>query len=212
MKTRKIMDKILFRTAGDAVVEAKSKDSRRITFIASDSTRDSHGTVLNQEGWSLDRFNKNGIIGYQHKVYGGWDDTENPDNVIGKGKAYTKDGKLYVDVDFEPKEINELADKIYNKLLFGSLKAVSVGFLPKGKGSWGKGEEALDGKTRPITMPDRSCSRSPWSISLRTRTLSRSPSRRRRRRWPNCGGWMTLRRCQRMTWRLWRWRLRSKGN
>lgn len=146
MKTHKTMamDKILFRTAGDAVVEAK--DSRRITFIASDSTRDSHGTVLNQEGWSLDRFNKNGIIGYQHKVYGGWDDTENPDNVIGKGRAYTKDGKLYVDVDFEPKEINELADKIYNKLLFGSLKAVSVGFLPMGKGSWGKGEEALDGE------------------------------------------------------------------
>ena len=139
IKKRKIMEKILFRTVGDAVVEAKSKDSRRITFIASDSTRDSHGTVLNQEGWSLDRFNKNGIIGYQHKVYGGWDDTENPDNVIGKGKAYTKDGKLFVDVDFEPKEIN-------NKLLFGSLKAVSVGFLPKGKGSWGKGEEAIDGK------------------------------------------------------------------
>ena len=146
IKKRKIMDKILFRTVGDAVVEAKSKDSRRITFIASDSTRDSHGTVLNQEGWSLDRFNKNGIIGYQHKVYGGWDDTENPDNVIGKGKAYTKDGKLFVDVDFEPKEMNELADKIYNKILFGSLKAVSVGFLPKGKGSWGKGEEAIDGK------------------------------------------------------------------
>lgn len=146
MKIQKTMDKILFRTAGDAVVEAKGKDSRRVTFIASDSTRDSHGTVLNQEGWSLDRFNKNGIIGYQHKVYGGWDDTENPDNVIGKGRAYAKDGKLYVDVDFEPKEINELADKIYNKLLFGSLKAVSVGFLPIGKGSWGKGEEALDGK------------------------------------------------------------------
>ena len=145
-KTQTTMDKIFFRTADDAVVEAKKQDSRRITFVASDSTRDSHGTVLNQDGWSLDRFNKNGIIGYQHKVYGGWDDTENPDNVIGKGRAYTKDGKLYVDVDFEPKEINELADKIYNKLLFGSLKAVSVGFLPKGKGSWGKGEEALDGK------------------------------------------------------------------
>lgn len=139
------MDKILFRTAGDAVVEAKGNESRRITFVASDATRDSHGTVLNQEGWSLDRFNRNGVIGYQHKVYGGWDDTENPDNVIGKGRAYTKDGKLYVDVDFEPKEMNGLADKIYNKILFGSLKAVSVGFLPIGKGSWGKGEEALDG-------------------------------------------------------------------
>lgn len=131
--------------AGEAR-KAEGKDSRRVTFVASDGTRDSAGTVLNQEGWSLERFNKNGVIGYQHKVYGGWDDTANPDNVIGKGRAYVEGGKLYVDVDFEPKEINELADKIYQKILFGSLKAVSVGFLPTGHGSWGKGAEAIDGK------------------------------------------------------------------
>ena len=57
-----------------------------------------------------------------------------------------KDGQLLVDVEFEPAEINELAEKIYQKLLFGSLKAVSVGFMPIGKGQWGKDEESLDGK------------------------------------------------------------------
>ena len=137
------MDKVLFRTIAPEV--RKSKDSRKVTFVASDSTRDSAGTVLNQEGWDLDRFNKNGVIGYQHKVYGGWDDTDNPDNVIGKGHAYVDDGKLMVDIEFEPKEINELAEKVYQKVLFGSLKAVSVGFLPVGKGEWGKGEEAVGG-------------------------------------------------------------------
>ena len=120
----------------------KKEDERTITFVASDSTRDSAGTVLNQDNWDLTRFKSNGIIGYQHKVYGGWDDTDNPDNVIGKGHAYVEDGKLMVDITFEPKEINELAEKIYQKVLFGSLRAVSVGFLPIGKGRFGEGADA----------------------------------------------------------------------
>lgn len=139
-------NKVRFRTATQHEVRKDEQGSRKITFVASDGTRDSAGTVLNVNGWKLDRFNSNGIIGYQHKVYGGWDDTDNPDNVIGKGYAYVKDGQLLVDVEFEPAEINELAEKIYQKLLFGSLKAVSVGFMPVGKGRWGKDEESLDGK------------------------------------------------------------------
>ncbi|MBR4756522.1 MAG: HK97 family phage prohead protease [Bacteroidales bacterium] len=137
------MDKILTRTITPEV--RKAGESRKVTFVASDSTRDTEGTVLNQAGWDLDRFNSNGIIGYQHKVYGSWDATDNPDNVIGKGQAYVEHGKLMVDVEFEPKEINELAEKVYQKILFGSLKAVSVGFLPLGKGTWGEGEEAVNG-------------------------------------------------------------------
>lgn len=139
-------NKVRFRTATQHEVRKDEQGSRKITFVASDGTRDSAGTVLNVNGWKLDRFNSNGIIGYQHKVYGGLDDTDNPDNVIGKGYAYVKDGQLLVDVEFEPAEINELAEKIYQKLLFGSLKAVSVGFMPVGKGQWGKDEESLDGK------------------------------------------------------------------
>lgn len=123
----------------------KAEEGRKLTFVASDGTRDSAGTVLNVDGWDLKRFNKNGIIGYQHKVYGGWDDTQNPDNVIGKGHAYVDGKRLMVDVEFEPADINPLAEKIYQKLLFGSLKAVSVGFVPVGKGAWGEGEEALSG-------------------------------------------------------------------
>ena len=137
------MDKTLIRTITTEI--RASEDSRTVTFVASDGARDSHGTVLNQEGWDLSRFNSNGVIGYQHKVYGGYEDTDNPDNVIGKGRAYLEDGRLMVDVEFEPADINELAEKVYRKVQFGSLKAVSVGFLPVGKGKWGEGEEALDG-------------------------------------------------------------------
>lgn len=138
------MSDILTRTFTPEIRKAEG-GQRKVTFVASDSTRDSAGTVLNQDGWDLDRFNKNGVIGYQHKVYGSYEGTENPDNVIGKGRAYVEGGRLMVDVDFEPKEINELAEKVYQKILFGSLKAVSVGFLPVGDGHWGEGEESRKG-------------------------------------------------------------------
>lgn len=139
------MTKVNYRSITPEV--RKGEDgSRKMTFVASDGTRDSMGTVLNVDGWDLERFNANGIIGYQHKVYGSYEGTENPDNVIGKGYAYIQDRKLMVDVEFEPADINPLAEKVYKKLMFGSLKGVSVGFLPVGKGAWGKGEEAIGGE------------------------------------------------------------------
>lgn len=122
-------------------IRKKDTETRTITFVASDGSRDSAHTVLNQEGWKLDRFNKNPVIGYNHDIYGGWGSND-VDKVIGKGRAYIKDGKLMVDITFEPKEINELAEKVFQKILFGSLNAVSVGFIPVGKGAWGKGDEA----------------------------------------------------------------------
>ena len=133
------MSKILVRSFTPEI-RKKDEDTRTITFVASDGSRDSAHTVLNQDGWKLDRFNKNPVIGYNHDIYGGWSGND-VDKVIGKGNAYVEDKKLMVDITFEPKEINELAEKVYQKILFGSLNAVSVGFLPVGKGAWGKGEE-----------------------------------------------------------------------
>lgn len=121
----------------------KDEDARVMTFTASDESRDSYGTVLNSAGWDLTRFKSNPVIGYQHNIY----DSADPDNIIGKGDAYVSDGKLMVDVTFEPADINEVADKVWKKLQFGSLNGVSVGFVPQGQGSWGKGEEAPGGKT-----------------------------------------------------------------
>ena len=123
-------------------IRKKDEEKRTVTFIASDDTKDSAGTVLNQDNWDLTRFNKNGVIGYQHKVYGSWDGTDNPDNVIGKGYAYVEDKKLMVEITFEPADINPLAEKIYQKILFGSLRAVSVGFLPVGQGRFGEGKDS----------------------------------------------------------------------
>lgn len=134
------MDQIRVRSFSPEI-RKKNADTRTITFVASDGSRDSAHTVLNQKGWDLKRFNANPIIGYNHEIYGAWD-TKDVDFVIGKGRAYVEDDVLLVDITFEPKDINELAEKVYQKILFGSLNSVSVGFLPLGKGHWGEGEEA----------------------------------------------------------------------
>ena len=127
------MEKIKIRNFS-AEIRKKNEETRTVTFIASDESRDSAHTILLQDGWDLSRFEKNPIIGYNHQVYGSWK-PEDVDFVIGKGHAYIEDKKLLVDITFEPAEINALADKVYKKVLFGSLNSVSVGFIPI-RGHW----------------------------------------------------------------------------
>jgi hypothetical protein len=120
--------------------------TRTISFVISSERRDRHKTVLSIDGWVLDDFQKNGIVGYQHEVYGGFLFDSDPDAVIGKGVVYKEGNQLIGDVTFEPPELNPKAEKIFRKVLFGTLKATSVGFLPVEKGKFGEGEEAIDGK------------------------------------------------------------------
>ena len=126
---------------------AKAEETRTIPFTFSTSARDRHGTRLNMDGWSLDNFNNNGIAGYMHNVYGGGlCEGPNPDDVIGQAKAWIEDDELRGEITFEEKDLNPLADKIYRKILNGTLKAVSVGFMDIGEGRWGEGREAIDGE------------------------------------------------------------------
>lgn len=127
-----------FATASIRKVSDDVEKTRYIEFVASDNSRDSHKTVLPVDKWDLDRFNKNGVISYQHALYY----STNPDIIIGSGKAFVEDGKLIIGVTFEPAELNELAEKIFRKVLHGTLKAVSVGFDPQGQGAWGVGDQA----------------------------------------------------------------------
>jgi len=119
------------------------EETRTIEFIISSATKDRHGTVLPVDKWNLDRFNANGIVGYQHNVYGGdLCNAPDPDQVIGKGRAWIEGDQVIGSVTFEPAEINPLAEKIFRKVLFGTLKATSVGFNPTASGNWGQGDES----------------------------------------------------------------------
>lgn len=100
-------------------------EGRKIDFVFSTDAVDGHGTRIKPEAWRLDRFNTNGIASYQHEAYGNPD----PDMIIGKSWAWVEDGKLLGTIDFEEKDVNPLADKIYRKIKNGTLNAVSVGFV-----------------------------------------------------------------------------------
>lgn len=111
------------------------EESRTVQFVISDSTKDRYRTVLNPDGWDLDNFNRNGIVGYQHDVYGGGlCEGPNPDSVIGQGRAWLEGSALMGEVRFEPEDINPLAQKIFRKVVHGTLKATSVGFIANGGG------------------------------------------------------------------------------
>lgn len=144
----------------DTEVRVIDKEKRIAQFVISTNDKDRHGTVLNMDNWDIKDYNRNPIVGYQHEVYGGgFCNSADPDQVIGKSRVFIEgdddrangEGKKLVgEVQFESKATtgNELAEKIWRKIEFGSLKATSVGFVPKknkeGKtGSYGR---ELDGK------------------------------------------------------------------
>lgn len=112
----------------DAQFRKKGEQDRTIEFILSDSSVDAYNTIIPVSEWKLDRFNSNGVVFYQH---GGWESVD-PNIIIGKGRAWIEGEQLIGEVEFEPAEINPLAETIYKKLLFGSLKGVSVGFDAEG--------------------------------------------------------------------------------
>ncbi len=140
-------DKILRRWNDAPEIRKVDAESRTVEFVASDNSVDSYGTVIPVDKWDLTRFASNGIIGYMHDVYGAsWTKSADPDDVIGKGVAFIEDEKLIVRITFEPADLNPRADKIFRKLQFGSLHAVSVGFRATKKGHMGDEERGEDPK------------------------------------------------------------------
>ena len=115
--------------------------TRTIPFVFSDETRDSYGTVLPVKGWDLSTFNKMGVALYNHSSY-----DSDPDNVIGTARAWVEGNKLIGEITFEKEDINPKAEKVFQKVLAGTIKGCSVGFRRLENGEWGKGEEAYDGK------------------------------------------------------------------
>ena len=140
-------DKILRRWQDTPEIRKIDEESRTVEFVASDNSVDSYGTVIPVDKWDLTRYQNNGIVGYMHDVYGdSWTKSADPDDIIGKGEAFIEEDKLIVRITFEPKELNERADKIFRKIQFGSLHAVSVGFRATKKGHMGDEERGEDPK------------------------------------------------------------------
>lgn len=138
-------NRIIRRWSESPEIRKVDEEKRTVEFVASDNSVDSYGTVLPVDKWDLTRYAGNGIVGYMHDVYGdSWTKSADPDDIIGKGVAFVENDKLVVRITFEPKELNERADKIFRKIQFGSLHAVSVGFRATAKGHKGDEERGED--------------------------------------------------------------------
>lgn len=135
----------LFRSLATANIN-RAEETDTYTFTISTPTRDRHGTVILPEAWRLDNYNANPIVAYQHHTGDDWwtGRISDPDDIIGKSRVWQEGDNLVAEVEFEPLELNEKADKIRRKIEFGSLRAVSVGFRMI-KGHWG--DEAADEDT-----------------------------------------------------------------
>ena len=117
-------------------------ETRQIDFVISTEQRDRHGTVLRADRWQFDNYRNNPIVGYMHNVHGSMFGGDDPDDVIGKAEVFQDGTDTIGRVTFEPKEINEKAEKIFQKVKFGSLRGASVGFIETKEGEYGKGVEA----------------------------------------------------------------------
>ena len=116
-------------------------------FVISTASVDRHGTVINPNGWELEAFRANPIMAFQHNT-----GSTDPDDILG-----TWDIRMERDADgssvmigkpnFEDAELNPKADKIRRKIEAGTLRAVSVGFIPMeyhwGERSAGESEDVL---------------------------------------------------------------------
>jgi len=123
------------------------RETRTIPFVISSEKRDRYKSVIPLDNWNLNNFNANPITGYQHNVYGGdLCNAPNPDDTLGPGKAWREENVLMGSINFEPKELNPLADKIFEKVLYGTLRTASVGFAETTKGDFGNGDQKRGGE------------------------------------------------------------------
>ncbi len=134
--------------------KAEKTSDRTFRFVISDETVDRYGTSIKVTGWKLDNYAKNGIVAYQHNTF-----SDNPDMIVGKGRAWTEGTTLMGEVEFEPAGQNPIADKLVDKLNFGSINATSVGFNPE---LWSAGVRA-DGEDEKV-LYFRSQDLLEWSI------------------------------------------------
>ncbi len=118
-------------------------ETRTIDFVISDTSRDRHHTIFSSDGWDLTGYNKNPLVGYMHDVFGGGlCEGPDPDNVIGRGLVRQEGTELVSATTFEPADINPNAEKIFRKVIFGSLSSCSISFNELERGYWGQGDQA----------------------------------------------------------------------
>jgi phage head maturation protease len=108
-------------------------------FKLSDATVALDGHTLATNGWDLARAQNNCPVLWAH-------DSGNVSSVLGQWENFTvRDGSLYADARFMPREINPLAGTVADMVAGGWLRMCSVGFVPtKGRRSTDPSRDGYD--------------------------------------------------------------------
>lgn len=97
------------------------KDAREATFVASTEAVDSYGEIVEQN-WRLERYLSNPVVLFAHQS------RELP---IGQSTSVTvAGGQLEVTIRFATSDANPKAEQVWQSVMQGVLRAVSVGFMP----------------------------------------------------------------------------------
>ncbi len=126
------MNKVLTRNAVIRAITDEMKDNRTVEFVISTEAVDKHRTVFRRDGWQLDEYQRNPIVMYNHAMM-----SDDPDTIIGTSEVFFDGDDMIGRVMFEPSDINPLAEKIFRKVLAGTLKMASIGAIPS-EGHFGK--------------------------------------------------------------------------
>lgn len=101
------------------------EENKTVRFCISDDSIDRYGEKVAQD-WDLKNFLKNPIMLWNHK--NGWD--IEPEHVLGTWSDFeTEGGKTYASAKFDD-DINPKADTVFKQIIRGTLRCVSVGFIP----------------------------------------------------------------------------------
>lgn len=110
-------------------------EARAVDVLASDASVDSYGDVIEVEGWDLSRYEKNPVVLINHRY--------TVESLVGTAVARKDDDGLRATITLDDPSLNPDAGMVARKLAAGSLRSVSVGFLPQEwelirdeKGNW----------------------------------------------------------------------------
>jgi len=99
--------------------KSKKKQAEKVSFIASTSSPDRYGDVIDQKGWNTTNYKKNPVVLLNH------DSSQLP---IGRGNVHIRNDQLVIDVEFDDEDPR--AQEVERKAKKGFMNAVSVGFRP----------------------------------------------------------------------------------
>lgn len=125
------MKREVFRRTFGFSTKANSIDpaARSVRVIASTDAIDSYDEIVEQS-WDLSRYEKNPVVLYNH-VSGRWWGSDETLPIGYASDVKVVDGHLEATLHFVNEEATELAERVWQGILQGSLRAVSVGFYPR---------------------------------------------------------------------------------